>query len=182
MPVNSQLLAEVKSRQYVLIARAGMAVPTQEMTSEQIYESMMTQFKHHVATVRLASGRPKNLFFRTSRHLEKEVSDKELRTGTSLWRKLKAIKKYVNNNITSIFVKNLGPDGQPPSGHTMDNVLLETRNQLYDAEQEISRNKSRNPGLFKFKPFNANWFPVEWQVFILFGRPSDHPESAFFIE
>lgn len=182
MPVNSELLAEVKSKQYVLIARAGMAVPTQEMSSIDIYKAMMKQFIEHAALVRLSAGTPKNIFFRTSRHLDQEVSNKDLHTGVSLWRKFKAIRKYINNNITSIFVKNLGPDGKPPSGHTMENILLKTRRQLYESEQELSRANSKNPGVYKCKPFKATWFPVEWEVFIQYGRPSDHPEKAFFLE
>ena len=43
--------------------------------------------------------------------------------GATLWRKYAAIKKDVNNNITSIYVKHLGPDGQPPSGQTKADIF-----------------------------------------------------------
>lgn len=153
MPSRPEDLAEWKSKQYVVIARAGMAVPSHEMSQEQIFELMMTQFKHHVSALRIPNGIPKNIYFRTCKHLEDNITNKEMHTGLSLWRKFSAIKKYVNNNITSIFVKHLGPDGNPPSGHTMDNVLLKTRKDLYEAEQEISKAKSKNPATFKKKPF-----------------------------
>ena len=182
MPVNSELLAGVKSKQYVLFARAGVAVPSHDMFQEQIHDAMMTQFKHHVSSAKLTPGTPKNIYYRTLKHLDVEVTNKDFHTGISLWRKFSSIKKYVNNNITSIFVKHLGPDGQPPSGHTMENVLLKTRKDLFEAEQESSRAKSKNPAGHKKIGFKITWFPVKWEVFLNFGRASAQPERHFYLE
>ena len=52
MPQSSELLHEIKSRQNVLICKAGLAVPSQEMNSQQIDEAMMSQFTSHIANIR----------------------------------------------------------------------------------------------------------------------------------
>ena len=55
MPQSSELLHEIKSRQNVLICKAGLAVPSQEMNSQQIDEAMMSQFTSHIANIRLST-------------------------------------------------------------------------------------------------------------------------------
>lgn len=182
MPVSSDLLAEIKSRQNVLICKAGLAVPSYEMSAEKIQETILEQFKHHCKNEKYSAGQPTNLYFRTSKHCDKDVSEKDFHTGLSLWRKYSSIKKYVNNMITPLFAKCLGPDGLPPSGHNMENVLLKCRKMVFDAEQQQSKAKSKNPSQFKVKTFKPTWFPVEWEVFLQFGRGSDKPEKAFFLE
>jgi hypothetical protein len=72
MPEKSSILADVKSKQYLLICKSGLAVPSFEMSAEQINDSMMRQFKHHVEQFKLPahfSGLPKERFFRTANHL-----------------------------------------------------------------------------------------------------------------
>ena len=178
MPQSSELLHEIKSRQNVLICKAGLTVPSQEMNSQQINEAMMS----HIANIRHNLPCFPDVFLRSSRLCDHSVTEKDLHNGSTLWRKFGAIKKYVNNQITPKFVKNLGPDGQPISGHTLENVLLKTRKQLYEAEQAESKARSKSPATFKIRPFSATWFPVEWDVFLTFGRASPSPERAFFIE
>ena len=182
MPGSSELLHEVKSQQNVLIARAGLSVPGHEMHGEEINNAMFTQFKYHVLNSRHTLDAPQDTFLRSARHLDVTCGEKDYHNGVSLWRKYSSIKKYVNNNITSIYVKHLGPDGKPPSGQTKADILKMTRRDLFNAEQEESKAKSRNPGTFKKKPFSSSWYPVEWEVFLQFGRGSDTPERAFFIE
>lgn len=183
MPYSSELLAEVKSQQNVLITRAGLAVPSHDMHGKDIDIAMFDQFTNHVNITRHNfADAPLDTFLRSSRHLDATCTDKDYHTGSTLWRKFAAIKKYVNNNITPIYVKLLGPDGKPPSGHTKENVLLKTRRNLFLSEQEESKSRSKNPLTFKAKPFSPLWFPVEWEVFLQFGRASDRPERAFFIE
>jgi hypothetical protein len=182
MPHSPELLAEVKSQQNVLITRAGLAVPSHDMHGKDIDAAMFTQFTHHVANSRHNLDAPQDTFLRSSRHLDPTCSDKDYHTGSTLWRKYAAIRKYVNNNITPIFVKFLGPDGKPPSGHTRENILLKTRRKLYEVEQQEAKLRSKNPAAYKIKPFSPSWFPVEWEVFVKFGRGSDKPERTFFIE
>ena len=182
MPPSSELLFEIKSRQNVLIVRAGLSVPSQEMSAKQINVSMMTQYLFQVGNYRHNLGCPPNAFLRSSRHCDASVTDSELHNGSTLWRKFGAIKKYVNNSITPIYIKLLGPDGKPPSGLTTADILHRTRKILYDKEQDEAKARSRNQGTFTKKPFSPTWFPVEWEVFVLFGRASDAPERAFYIE
>ena len=182
MPPSSELLHEVKSQQNVLIARAGLSVPGHEMHGEDLNSAMFTQFKYHVLNSRHTLDAPENTFLRSSRHLDATCGDKDFHNGGTLWRKYVAIKKYVNNNITSIYVKHLGPDGQPPSGQTKADIFKKTRRDLFLAEQEESKAKSKNPASFKKKPFSSSWYPVQWGVFLEFGRGADHPERAFFLE
>ena len=49
MATAKRQLAEIRSNQFVLIARAGMAIPSYEMTSAQIHVKMMKQFHDHVS-------------------------------------------------------------------------------------------------------------------------------------
>jgi hypothetical protein len=134
MPEKSGILAEVKSKQFLLICKAGLAVPSYEMSAEQIYEAMMRQFKHHVESYKLPpnlTGMPKERLFKTANHLIEKATLKDTHTGMSLWRKYGQIKKYIVNVIKPLMNKNLGPDGLLPSGRSMENVLFSTRQHLY---------------------------------------------------
>lgn len=182
MPNANEDLAEIKSRQNVLITRAGLNIASNEMSQEQIYEQMSAQFKCAVDAVKLPKGMAKNTFYRTTRHLDDHVDDKDLHTGATLWRKFSTIKRYVNNIITPIYVKFLGPDGKPPSGHTKEMVLMKTKEAIYDQEQMAAKNRSKNPENFKIKAFKPSNVPCEWEVFMKYGRGSEKAESAFFIE
>ena len=51
-------------------------------------------FDYHVKRVKLPQGLAKNTFYRTSRHLDETVTEKEIHDGQSLWRKFSAIKKF----------------------------------------------------------------------------------------
>jgi hypothetical protein len=106
MPEKSSILAEVKSKQFLLICKAGLAVPSYEMSAEQIYEAMMRQFKHHVESYKLPPNlteMPKERLFKTANHLVEKATLKDIHTGMSLWRKYGQIKKYlVNQSLTCI--------------------------------------------------------------------------------
>jgi hypothetical protein len=52
-PEKSSILADVKSKQYLLICKSGLAVPSFEMSAEQINDAMMRQYKHHVEQFKL---------------------------------------------------------------------------------------------------------------------------------
>ena len=183
MPEKSSILADVKSKQYLLICKSGLAVPSFEMSAEQINEAMMRQFKHHVEQFKLPThftGLPKERFFRTANHLVEKAAPKDMHTGMSLWRKYGMIKKYILSVLTPTMNKNLGPDGLPPSGKSMEDVLNSTRQQVYAKEQMDSKMKSKNPGIYVMKPFKASWYPVEWECFLAFGKPAAKPEKGFF--
>jgi hypothetical protein len=185
MSQNARLLLAIKSKQFMLISKAGMAVPSFEMSSDKIHDNMLIQYKYHVESYKLPpnlSSMPKERLFRTNKHLAKDVTNKDMHSGVSLWRKYGQIKKYVLNSITPIYMKNLGPDGQLPSGCNKENVLFITRQHLFEAEQLVSKGKSKTPANYKMKPFDINWYPAEWEVFINFGGASEKPERSFFIE
>ena len=76
--------------------------------------------------------------------------------------------------------KNLGPDGLPPSGKSMEDVLNSTRQQVYAKEQMESKQKSKNPAIYIMKPFKVSWYPVEWECFLAFRKPAAKPERGFF--
>ena len=182
MPVSNEELYSIKFKQYVLIARAGLSLPSHEMDSASIFANMFIQFKRHLERVKLPQGFAKNNFFRTSKHLDKAVTDKKIHDGASLWRKFCAIKKYVNNQITPTYVSLLGPDGLPPSGQTKETVLFNTKRILYKHEQLAAQARSKHPPSYKLKPFESSYMPCEWKIFLAFGRASDNPEAAFFIQ
>ena len=152
------------------------------MDSKSIHAKMFIQFKHHVERVKLPQGFAKNTFFRTSRYLDEAVTDKEIHNAASLWRKFRAIKKYINNQITPIYVSLLGPDGLPPSGQTKEIVLFNTKKILYKQEQLAAKARSKHPPSYKLKPFKSSYVPCEWETVLAFGRASDNPETAFFIQ
>jgi hypothetical protein len=117
MPEKSSILADVKSKQFLLICKAGLAVPSHEMSPEQIYDAMMRHFKHHVENYKLPpnlTGMPKERLFNTAYHLVEKATLKDMHTGMSLWRKYGQIKKYIANVTRPLMNKNLGPDGLLP--------------------------------------------------------------------
>ena len=177
IPVSNEELYSIKSKQYVLIARAGLSPPSNEMDSKTIQAKIFIQFKHHVERVKLPQGFAKNTFFRTWRHLDEAVTDKEIHNGASLWRKFCA-----NNQITPIYVSLLGPDGLPPSGQTKETTLFNTKKILYKQEQLATKARSKHPPSYKLKPFKSSYVPCVWETFLAFGRASRNPVTAFFIQ
>lgn len=182
MPIQSLELFNIKSRQYLLITKAALNVPSQEMHSKSIYSCITKQYKAQTDKIKLPQGYAKNIFWRSSRHLDKEVPDSELHDGASLWRKFCAIKKVINNVITPAYVSFLGLDGLPPSGQTKEQILLKTAKLVFDQDQLAARARSKNPAAYKLKPFPSYARPVEWETFLEYGRPAEKPEKIFFIE
>jgi hypothetical protein len=70
-----RLLHDVKSMKYLLIAKAGLAVTTEEMFGEQLWKPIYNQFKGHVAkfafSVHLSNLKKEVLFHRT-KHMNDE--------------------------------------------------------------------------------------------------------------
>ena len=48
MPPSSEELADIKSKQYVLITRAGLSISSSKMDSKTIFKKMLEQFDYHV--------------------------------------------------------------------------------------------------------------------------------------
>ena len=90
MPPSSEELADIKSKQYVLITRAGLSIPSSGMDSKTIFAKMLEQFDYPVKRVKLSQGLAKNTYYRTSQHLDETVTEKEIHDGQSLWRKFSA--------------------------------------------------------------------------------------------
>jgi hypothetical protein len=47
-----RLLHDVKSKKYLLIAKAGLAVTTEEMSGEQLFMYYLVQVAHHISSTR----------------------------------------------------------------------------------------------------------------------------------
>ena len=185
MAATKRQLLVVRSKQFLLIARAGMSIPSYEMSLGQIQDKMMTQMHSHVssfiqpASIRLLS---KDKYLRTCKFMNHSVEVDDEHTGISLWRKCADIKKYVTNGITPFYFKCLGKDGLIPSGKSKEEILLKTRELLFKSEQDAAKNRSKNPRGYVVKEFSPDWYPTEWEVFLMYGAASEKPDKAFYIE
>lgn len=185
MAVAKRQLTDIRSKQFLLIARAGMSIPAYEMTLPQIHVRIMKQFHEHISSfiqppsLRLVS---KDKYFRTCKFMNDTSLPDDEHDGISLWRKFADIKRYVINQITPIYLKCLGKDGLIPSGKSKEEILLKTRQLLFQSEQDTAKSKSKNPRGYVMKDFTADWYPQEWEVFLLYGVASEKPDKAFYIE
>lgn len=187
---KARLLHDVKSKQYLLIARAGLAVPTQEMPIEQLWEQILTQYKGHVAKFQFSghlSGLKKEVMFRRTKHLNDEkdiVPLEDIHNGMTLWRKYGEIKRYLQNTISSSWDSLMGPDGNIPSGKNLDDMLLRTREISFMRDEESKEKRSKKKGGYSKEEFakHPNWHPLEWEIFLQYGLCSEKPEKAFFTE
>jgi hypothetical protein len=187
---RARLLHAFKTHQHLLIARSGLAVPTQEMPMEQILEQILIQFRGHAAKFNfsgsLANLQPNVIYRRTKRlHPEEDIDEKEdLHSGLSLWRKWLDIKSYLRNTMSSAWMKLLGPDGGLPSGKNMDDMLLALRGDCFYALEAHNMANSKKKGGYQQKQFSTNldWYPLEWEIFLQYGMCSDQPERVFFFE
>jgi hypothetical protein len=183
---KARLLHDVKSKQYLLTARAGLAVPTHDMPIEQLWEQILTQRKGHVAKFQFSghlSVLKKDVMFRRTKHLNDEkdiVPLEDIHNGMTLWRKYGEIKRYLQNTISSCWDSLMGPDGNIPSGKNLDDMLLRTRVLSFMRDEEAKEKKSKKKGGYNKEEFSKypNWYPLEWEIFILFGLCSEKPEKV----
>ena len=185
----AQLLHDVKAKQYFLIARAGLAVRTEDMSVEQLWEQMYIQFKGHLLKFSFSGhlvNLQKGIMFRKVKHLdeEKNIDPSDIHYGTTLWRKYLEIKRYIGSTISASWDQLMGPDGNIPSGKNLDDMLLETRRLCFDKDEEKKRKKSKRKGGYDIQKvdLNPNWHPLEWEIFLKYGSCSENPEKAFFFE
>lgn len=178
-------VTDIKMKQYVLIAKAGLAVvESKEKGMNLIEDYLLLQFTEAVKAYTLPAsflGFDKNAFLRTKNFnvpLDKlEATD--LHTGSSLWRKFKEIRLVTTHELGALLSKKL-PGGQPPSGKSMSEILVNVRKEWFESCEKMREEKSRNQkGTFKKHSFTASWFPAEWEVFLTYGTASPRPEAAF---
>lgn len=176
---------EIKQKQYVLIAKAGLAVvESKEKGMNSIEDYLLTQFNEAVKAFILPpgfAGFDRNAFLRTKNFntpVEKlEATD--LHTGSSLWRKYKEIRLIITHELGALLAKKL-PGGQPPSGKSMAEILLSVRKDYFESCEKQREEKSRkDKGKFKPNTFLPYWYPAEWEVFMTYGNASARPEAAF---
>ena len=176
---------EIKLKQYVLIAKAGLAViESKEKGMNSIEDYLLVQFTEAVKAYSLPPnflGFDKNAFLRTKNFnvpLEK-LEAPDLHTGSSLWRKYKEIRLVITHELGALLAKKL-PGGQPPSGKSMSEILVSVRKDWFEACEKQREEKSRSmKGTFKKHAFVESWFPAEWEVFMTYGTASPRPEAAF---
>ena len=185
MAATKRHLQVVRSKQFLLIARTDMSIPSYEMSLGQIQDKIMTQMHSHESffiqpsSIRLLS---KDKYLRTCKYMNATVDADDRHNGISLWRKYADIKKYVTNGITPFYFKCLGKDGLIPSGKFKEEILLKTRELLFKSEQDAAKNRSKNPRGYVVKEFSPDWYPTEWEVFLMYGAGSEKPDKAFYIE
>jgi hypothetical protein len=139
---------EIKLKQYVLIAKAGLAVvESKEKGMNSIEDYLLTQFTEAVKAYTLPpvfAGFDINSFLRTKNFnvpLEKlEASD--LHTGSSLWRKYKEIRLVITHELGALLAKKL-PGGQPPSGKSMSEILLSVRKDWFETCEKQREEKPK---------------------------------------
>jgi hypothetical protein len=181
-----RLLHDVKSKQYLLIAKAGLAVPTHEMPIEQLWENILLQFRSHVAKFSFVGhlgGLKRGILFRRTKHLNDErdiIPIDDIHNGMTLWRKYGEIKRYIQGTISSSWDSLLGPDGNLPSGKNMEDMLLETRKLSFKKEEESKAKKSTKKGGYVMQEFCKvpNWYPLEWEIFLQYGACSNQKKLS----
>lgn len=162
-----------------------MAVPSYEMTLPQIHVQIMKQFHEHISSFvqpPILRHLSKDKYFRTCKFMNESVTPTDEHDGMSLWRKFADIKKYIINQLTPCYFKCLGKDGLIPSGKSKEEILLRTRELIFKNEQETAKAKSKNPRGYAVKDFTPDWYPQEWEVFLLYGGASSACHKAFHIE
>ena len=167
---------DIKSFQYVCIARAGLAVcQEREMCKEEIEREIFQEFKLACAASCLSpplEGIDRAVLLRSKNFVVKVCKPDDYHDGESIWRKFGEIKRVIVNDFTELYVKNL-PGGQLPSGKSKAEIIEKTRKDVF-----LRAEKKKNPESSKICP--ANWAPTEWNTFLIFGAAADQPESVFY--
>ena len=138
---------EIKMKQYVLIAKAGLAVTAmKEKNISLLEDSIFLKFTAAVTACQSPQsfdGFIKSHFlrrksFKTS--LEK-LDSGDLHSGGSLWRKFKEIKIVLMNDFAPVLSKKL-PGGQLPSGRAWQRYLLPFERKFLTI-MKLNRRKNR---------------------------------------
>lgn len=146
--------SDIKSFQYVLITKAGLAVSEKrEMSLKMIESDVLSEFEAAVKNCVVPEnlrGLNTILLLRSKNFLAKTCSLDDYHTGESIWRKFADIKKVICNDFTDLYHLQM-PGGIPPSGVSFAEVLNRTREAIFVRTKK---------GIY-----NPAWFPTEWLVF-----------------
>ena len=189
--MSASLEDKIRSVQYLLIAKAGLAVSASStMTLKDLQEEMLRVYGLLVQA-RLNEGKH-NL--NISQLWGASIAMHSARfTGDELWRRWKSIKTVITNVIIKTFHGCLGPGLKPPSGRTMEDMLEETKKRLWADKQDqlatdrlsafLKKNGKGVPVPAEVsapKPYPAGWMgPWEFLAFLELGPTSASPAMAF---
>ena len=170
------LVHDIKSFQYVCIVKAGLAVcGEQEMKKKEVEKEIFEEFTMAVNALQLSleiQGINREILLRSKNYVVKVCKEDDYHDGESVWRKFGEIKRVVVNDFTELYMKNL-PGGQLPSGKSKEEIIEKTRKDVF-LRQELAK----NPKSTKTCP--ANWSPIEWRVFLVFGAAANEPVPLFY--
>lgn len=179
MPIT---VSDVKSVQYLLIVRAGLAVMEgSEKSIELLHSDAMLEFTTAVDNYRLSSSLTdldKKVLLRTKNFLQSSCKPCDMHTGESIWRKFKDIRRYMANEMGPAYSRRL-PGGQIPSGKSMEEMLLLVRKDLWELSESTTTSKSKQVKPVSERSFVATWYPVEWLAFMAYGLASSNPADFF---
>ena len=92
-------------------------------------------------------------------------------SGVSLWRKYGEVKSYILNHVNPIYLRlTQGAENTSAAPLNMDQVLNVVREELWQVKEENAVRKQKHKK--EIQPFNAEWSPKEWLVFICCGFPA----------
>ena len=132
--MNNLGVHDVKSKQFLLITKAGLAVSqSKEKGMVNIEQQVMTEDTEAVKAIFLPPaflGYDRNGFMRTKNYFVDvaKLDPNDLHTGATLWRKYKEIRLILMNDFAPLLTKRL-PGGLPPSGKSFAEILTAVRNQ-----------------------------------------------------
>ena len=110
---------DIKSFQYVLICKAGLAVAEKrEMSKPQLKNDIFLEFTQALSKCTIPGnlqGMNSALLLMSNNLLLQSCEPKDLHTGDTLWRKYAEIKRVVVNDFTDLY-NSFIPGGRPPSG------------------------------------------------------------------
>lgn len=181
--MNNLTVNDIKSKQYVLITKAGLAVSqSKEKGKGSLEQQILTEYSEAVIAIHLPpsfNGFDRNALMRTKNyHVEiSRLEASDLHTGGTLWRKYKEIRLILMNDFAPQLSKKL-PGGQPPSGKSYSEVLVAVRKEIYNMYEDISEKKSKALKGYKRHPFVESWYPPEWETFITYGAASPNPVDS----
>lgn len=165
----------IKSVQYLLIVRAGLAVMEgSEKSIESLHSESMSEFTTALQSYRLNASMAdvdKSIFLRTKNFVVANCKPSDMHTGESIWRKFKDVRRYIGNDMAAAYNKRI-PGGQLPSGKSMEEMLLLVRKDLWLATDAGTKSSKENK-------FDTTWFPTEWLAFMTYGIAAETPADFF---
>ena len=181
--MNNLGVHDVKSKQFLLITKAGLAVSqSKEKGMINIEQQILAEYTEAVKAIFLPPaflGYDRNGFMRTKNYFVDigKLDPSDLHTGATLWRKYKEIRLILMNDFAPLLTKRL-PGGLPPSGKSFAEVLTAVRKEVYEAYEDIAQKKSKAVNGYKRHAFVDTWFPPEWETFVTYGAASPQPVES----